>query len=276
MTRWVLIMLFALTGCSSNSDSATDQDRTTARDKFDPATLPAPEVFVWGSQPISVSPPPEDWYRERESSGGLRGVRFIKSRSFGEEIRIAEHYALDDRLRCSEQLDLLENLEDFNRNEFSRALQRARFYIPDPITSFEERSAEVANEALDEARAAFLAGDISDARYSIRRAIDRGRSIRYALDDVLDRVMFDSAAYEPFGVVETMPQRSGYVGGVPSVAVDYTLDSRDNGHLYSGRQVYVVEDNRLFVLSFHGLRQNLELFEAIVDSVSFPRSRCVL
>ncbi len=276
MTRSIAPLLLAIAGCGGEHDTAGSEATFAAREPFDPATLAAPEVFAWGSQPIAVSPPPDGWYMERESSGGLRGVRFIKSQSFGEEIRIAEYYALDDRLRCTEQLDLLERLDEMNRNEFSRALQRARFYVPKPYTSFEARAAEVANEAFDEARAAYLAGDVSGARYAIRRAIDRGRSIRYSLEDVLDEVLFDRAAYEPFGTVETMPPESGYVGGMPSVSVDYTLDSTANGHLYFGRQVYVMQDSRLFVLSFHGLRHHIELFEAIVDSVTFPSSRCVL
>ncbi len=274
MSRWLSVLLIALAGCDGEPKQAASMAPSAMPEAFDPAMLPPPETFTWGSQPISVSPPPDGWNRQRAQSGGLRGVRFIKSRSFGEEIRIAEHYALDDRLRCSEQMELLENLDRFDRNEFARAVQRAKFYLADPINSFEQRSAETANQYLDEAREAFLAGDISGARRAVRRAIDQGRSIRYALDDVIDRVMFDAASYDSFGRVETLGRKSGYVGGVPSVSIDYTLDSHDNGHLYHGRQIYVLEDNRLFVLTFHGLRQNLPVFEAIVESVSFPRSLC--
>lgn len=229
---------------------------------------------MWGSQPIAVSPPPDDWRRDRAQSGGLRGVRFIKSRSFGEEIRIAEHYALDDRLRCSEQMELLETLDDMDRREFARGIQRARLYVPEPINMFEERSAENANEFLDAARDAFQRDDARGARRALRSAIDSARSIRYNLSEVIDRVMFDSASYDSFGTVETMPPESGFVGGVPAISVDYTLDSDANGHLYYGRQVYVLENNRLFVLTFHGLRHNLALFEAMIDTVTFPRSLC--
>ena len=243
-------------------------------ESFDPASLPAPETFTWGSQPISASPAPEGWYRDRAQSGGLRGVRFIKSRSFGEAIRIAEHYALDDRSRCAQLTELLEDLDNLDRRDFLGAIQRARFYAPDPINSYEERKVESANANLDEARAAYLAGDLRAARRGIERALRDGRDMLYRIDEVIDRVMFDPGSYDSFGEVETMPPQTGSVAGAPSVSVDYTLDSRDNGHLYYGRQVYVLENNRLFVLAFHGLEHNLPLFEAIVDSVSFPRGRC--
>ena len=185
---WTVILVLSLASCGGNDQSAAEASPTTVREDFDPASLPSPETFTWGSQPIAASPPPEGWYREREQSGGLRGVRFIKSRSFGEEIRITEHYALDDRLRCTEQMELLEQLDNLDRNDFMRRLQRARFYVSNPINSFEQRSAEAANEYLDEARAAFHSGDRSGARRAIRQAIDQGLSIRYQLDEVLDRV----------------------------------------------------------------------------------------
>lgn len=266
--------LAALAGCADDVESTADATIQTVSDGLDSASLPAAETFTWGSQPISVSPPPEDWYRDRANSGGLRGVRFIKSRGFGEEIRIAEHYALDERLRCGEQMALLDELDGLSRNEFAGRLQRARLHVRDPINLFEERAAETANAALDEASARFRADDIPGTRRAIRQAIDRARGIRYQLTEVVDRVMFDEASYDSFGNVQTMAPVNGYVGGMPSISVDYTLDSTDNGHQYRGRQVYVLENNRLFVLSYHGLLRNLPVFEAILDSVSFPRSLC--
>mgnify|MGYP001811929038 CR=1 FL=1 len=163
---------------------------------------------------------------------------------------------------------------DLDRRDFLGGLQRARFYAPDPINSYEERKVEAANADLDEARAAYLAGDLRGARRSIEQALRQGADILYRLEEVVDRVMFDPGSYDSFGEVDTMPPQTGQVAGSPSMSVDYTLDSRDNGHRYFGRQVYVLENNRLFVLAFHGLEHNLPVFEAIVDSVSFPRSRC--
>lgn len=263
-----------LASCGGEPEPVASAVLPSGHDSFDPASLPPPEVFRWGSQPISVSPAPEGWYREDSHSGGLSGVRFVKSRSFGEEIRIAEHYALDDRSRCTQLTALLQDLENLDRREFLRAVQRARYYAPDPINSYEERKVEAANADLDGARAAYLSGDLSGARRAIQQALRQGSDILYRMEEVIDRVMFDPRSYDSFGTVETMPPQNGFVAGAPSVSVDYTLDSRDNGHLYYGRQVYVLENNRLFVLTFHGLEHNVALFEAIVDSVSFPRSEC--
>lgn len=270
---WIVVTLL-LASCGGEPESVTDSVLPSGHERFDPASLPLPEVFTWGSQPISASPAPEGWYREKAQSGGLHGVRFIKSRSFGQEIRIAEHYALDDRSRCTALSALLQDMDNLNRRQFLGDLQRAKFYVPDPINSFEERKAEAANAYLDEARASYLAGDSNGARRAIQQALRQGSNILYRLEEVIDRVMFDPRSYEPFGEVETMSPQTGHVAGVPSVSIDYTLDSRDNGHLYYGRQVYVLKNNSLFVLRFHGLQHNLPLFEAIVDSVSFPRGQC--
>lgn len=270
---WIVATLL-LASCGGEPEFVTTSELPIGHERFDPASLPPPEVFTWGSQPISASPAPEGWYREKAQSGGLRGVRFIKSRSFGEEIRIAEHYALDNRSRCAQLTALLRDFENLDRRDFLGALQRARFYAPDPINSYEERKVAAANADLDAARTAYLAGDLNGARRAIQQALRQGSDILYRIEEVIDRVMFDPGSYDSFGEVETMPPQTGYVAEAPSVSVDYTLDSRDNGHLYYGRQVYVLENNHLFVLTFHGLQHNLPLFEAIVDSVSFPRGQC--
>jgi hypothetical protein len=238
--------------------------------------LPPPEIFSWGSQPISASPPPAVWRREREQSGGLRGVRFIKSGGFGEEIRIAEHYALDDRLRCQRLKDLWSDFESLERREFERATQRAALYAVPPIGPEEAYFAERANEQLQRARTEFRAGEQRNARRSIRRAFDEAKRIRYSLNEVLDRVMFDASAYDSFGEVVVQPPQRGEVAGEPSVSVDFTLDSIERRILYRGRQVYVLKNSRLFVLTFLGLGQNLPLFDEIVATVSFPPNSCVL
>jgi len=83
------------------------------------------------------------------------------------------------------------------------------------------------------------------ARDAVRRAIGRAPFIRFTLEEVVDRAMFDKASYEQFGKVVVQPPRSGYV------------------------------DGRLFVLAYHGLERNLPAFEAIVATVSFPPSLCI-
>ncbi|MDJ0905266.1 MAG: hypothetical protein QNI96_04545 [Woeseiaceae bacterium] len=259
----IALAMSACGGSDSSGDGAT----------FD---LLPPEQFVWGSQPISVSPPPEGWRRDKAQQGGLEGVRFIKSRSVGEEIRIAEHYALDRRSRCTQLMELMADLENLSDQEFAVRLQRARFYVPEPINAGEKRWADYANESLDRARDAHRNDNLGGVRAAITDAFEQGGRIQYSLDEVVDRVMFHESQYDSFGqVVAHLPQ-DGMIGGEPSVSVDYTLDSTERDIKYYGRQAYVLKNNRLFVFTFHGLPENLPLFDQILETVTFPPSQCVL
>jgi hypothetical protein len=58
-----------------------------------------PETFDWAGQQISLAPPPAGWRREGQSSGGIRGARFVKERSVGEAIGVGDYYLLANRLR---------------------------------------------------------------------------------------------------------------------------------------------------------------------------------
>jgi hypothetical protein len=245
------------------------------RSSLEPPTLPAVELFNWGGQPISVSPPPDGWERQKEQSGGLRGVRFIKTGSGGEEIRLAEHHSLDKRDRCERLTELLADFDKLDLNGFRLRVQRARPYAEPPISDQEERLARAANASLDQAFNAFYGGDSVAARSAVTQALERAQRIRYSLDDVLDRVMFSADAYDSFGTVLVDTPLRATLGGRPSVSVDFTLDSVEREVPFQGRQVYVLENNRLFVLAFLGLEENLPLFEAILATVSFPPGQCV-
>lgn len=260
------IVMLALSACGNEEGAGTGAV----------AELPPPEIFAWGSQPISASPPPETWWREKAQSGGLRGARFIKSGSVGEEIRIAEHYALDERSRCTQLTSLLSDLDKLDARDFNRRIQRASLYVSPPINAAEKRHADRANAQLARARDAFRSGQTSEARSAIAWAFEHASRIEYSLDEVLDRVMFDASSYESFGRVTTLMPKDLTIAGEPAVSIDYTLDSNDRGITYYGRQAYVLKNNRLFVLTFHGLQENIPLFEQIVESVSFPANKCVL
>jgi hypothetical protein len=231
-------------------------------------------VFNWGGQPISVSPPPESWRREKAQSGGLRGVRFIKIGSVGEEIRLAEHYALDERDRCARFSELLRDLDKLDRREFGKATHQTRLYASPPINDREAYLVELANGQLDRARETFNRDQPGKTRTAIARAFEHAVAIRYSLDQVVDRVMFSPDSYDSFGKVEVQSPVGGELAGEPSVSVDFTLDSRDRKILYSGRQVYVMHNNRLFVMTFLGLPENLPLFDQIVAGTSFPPGQC--
>ena len=263
--RFSVLLLFAwvLASCGPGGGSSSEL-----------AALPPAEVFNWGGQPISVSPPPESWRREKAQSGGLRGVRFIKIGSVGEEIRLAEHYALDERDRCARFSELLSDLDKFDARQFSKALHQTRLYASPPINDREAYLVELANEQLSRARLTFLRDQPVKARSAVTRAYEHAVGIRYSLDEVVDRVMFSPDSYDSFGKVEVQSPVEGTLAGEASVSVDFTLDSRDRKILYSGRQVYVMHNNRLFVMTFLGLPENLPLFDQIVGTVSFPPGQC--
>lgn len=236
--------------------------------------LPPPEVFTWGGQPISFSPPPAGWERQKAQQGGLRGVRFIKRRSVGEEVQVAEHYALDERDRCARLEALLRDLDNLGDRDRAIALQRARLYASPPLNGREERLAEQANEILDQARDALRRDDTVEARKAISSALEHAARIRYSLREVLDRVMLSPARFEGLpGGFEIAAAVPAQVAGEPAMSVDYTLHY--DGRTYRGREVYVEKNNRLFVAHFQGLEENLPLFERILETVSFPPGYCV-
>lgn len=233
---------------------------------------PPAEVFSWGGQPISFSPPPESWRREKEQSGGLRGARFVLSGSMGERIHVAEHYQLDDRDHCVRLAALASDFEDMDDQTFRNDLLRARPYAPEPINWSEAQYASEANESLDSAFQARMQKDSTNVRYWLDRAREEVLRVRYTLEEVVDRVVFTTEGFPSEPTFEVGEIEATSVGGEPAYVLDYGMFHR--GQDYVGREYYVLKNNRLFVASFQGLEGNLELFEDIVDSISFPPGDC--
>jgi hypothetical protein len=253
----LLLVLGAAAGCGSEPE---DQPLAQA------------EVFTWGDQPISFSPPPDGWRREKHQSGGLQGVRFVKTGSVGERIHVAEHYSLGDRDRCTELQGLLREFDQLNRQTFPRAVQKARLWVPEPINHRDTWVVHEANQALDRALAAYRMGDSVGARRAIGDALEKAGQMQYTLDEVVERVMFSTEGFDgraKFVIGEPAP---GEVAGEPMIWVGYTMRFRKQN--YIGREVYVLKNNRLFVASFQGLAENLPLFERVVDTISFPPGSC--
>ena len=238
----------------------------------EPPPLPPAEVFAWGGQPISFSPPPEDWRREKEQSGGLRGARFVLAGSVGERIHIAEHYALDERDHCARLAALASDHERLDDNAFRNDLLRARPYVPEPINGWEGRYASDVNSSLDSAFQARMQRDPAMTRHWLDRAREEAAQIRYTLDDVVERVTFTAPASPSGSTFEVGERRSASVAGEPAYALNYVMKLR--GRTYLGREYYVLKNNRLFVASFQGLANNLALFESIVESITFPPGAC--
>ncbi len=236
------------------------------------AGLGSPEVFTWGGQPISFSPPPEGWERQRSQPGGREGIEFIKVGSVGEVIGVEEAFYLDHRDRCDRLQALIEDLDNLEPRDLARALQRARPYAQPPLNVGEAWNARAANVRLDRAQEALRDRDHGLAREEIRAAREQLSRIRYSLDEVVDRVMYTGEGLPPYVTVQVGEPTSGELAGVPAIAVSY--DMQYGGRTYRGRQIYVVNNNRLFVMRYQGLEKNLPLFERVVETVSFPPGGC--
>jgi hypothetical protein len=238
----------------------------------DEPTLAASEAFTWGGQPISFSPPPPGWERKRSQPGGREGVEFIKAGSVGEVIGVEEAFFLGNRDRCDRLKELMRDLDNLDSRKLALAIQKARLYARPALNSKEEQWAEAANDSLDRARAELREGDSMLARDEIATAYEQAGMIRYSIDEVVDRVLYDPKGLPPYISVEIGEPTSGELAGEPAVAVSYIM--KYSGRTYEGRQIYVVKNNRLFVIRFQGLAENVPLFERIVRTVSFPAGEC--
>ncbi len=232
-----------------------------------PAVVPR-ETFNWGSQPIAFSPPPPGWRREGELSGGLRGARFIKTGSVGEAIGVANYYLLSDRDGRVKLRQLLATFDTYDRYHFRRALQLAKSRTDQPFSPLEAQVAKAVNAALDRAYAAYVNGDRDRARAQIGAALFEAEQLRFSLDDVIGVVIFQPERRQEPERFQVLQRRNGQIGGEPAVSVDYTYDSPERR--YYGREAYVVRNNHLFVVTFIGLKENLEVFDRVVASIGFP------
>ena len=72
------------------------------------------EAFDWTGERISFSIPPVGWRREGETSGGIKGARFVKERSVGEGIGLGDDYILADRNRSAHIREILEKFDTYD------------------------------------------------------------------------------------------------------------------------------------------------------------------
>ncbi len=223
------------------------------------------EVFHWTSQPVSFTPPPADWRREGELSGGVRGVRFVRAHSVGEAITVGEFHRIAERNRTHALHELLEEFEKMDRREFLRQSQLAQSRTDDYFTEQERRVAEEVNAALSRARSAHLNGDLKTARDEVGNAYEAAKRFRLTLDDVLEKVALPSVRRETL----SFERRDLQIGGEP--AVSYEWPYHHSGRPYVRREVFVVYDSHVYVLRFIGLEKTLPLFERVTASIEFQR-----
>jgi len=226
-----------------------------------------PETFDWAGQQISLAPPPAGWRREGQSSGGIRGARFVKERSVGEVIGVGDYYLLANRLRRARLQEIIDQFDTFDRRDFQRALRQAYAHTDSPFTPLEAAVAEEINAALGRATAAFRMNDRARARTELGVALGAAARLRFTLGDVLDAVVFTPERRQEPQRWRVVGRREATIGGEPAVIIDYTFDTPER-RLY-GREVYLLHDSHLFVATFLGLERNLRVFDRVVESIRF-------
>jgi hypothetical protein len=226
------------------------------------------ETFEWTDHPIAFAPPDERWARESERSGGLLGARFVKQRSMGEAIEVAEYYVIGQRDGRASLADLLQKLDSYDDRDLRRQLSLARYRTDDPINPLETDVATRVNEALDRAMLAHIHGDADAVRAAVHDAQFAADGMRFSLADGIERVAFDPAKRNDPSMYTVTSRGTTTVAGEPAITVDYTVKLPER--TMAAREVYWAHDNHLFVASFIGLAQNLELFDRVVASVTWP------
>lgn len=239
----------------------------------EPVTLLPPETFTWtGGQPISFSPPPEEWKRSRYQNGGTEGVDFVLAGSGGEQILIAERFFLGKRDRCSAIGELLDNLGDFNTRSFSEALQKGKRFEDSAASVQDERLTPDINDTLNRAKDHFRAGDMALVQVELNRALELSGEIRYTLAETVDQVLFTAKGNTVYPKLQVDAPVDDKVAGEPAARVDFTFDS--HGVPFVGRRIYVVNNNRMFEIGLQGRETTVPLFEAVLNSITFPPGPC--
>ncbi|MFC1572153.1 hypothetical protein ACFL6M_01015 [Candidatus Eisenbacteria bacterium] len=230
--------------------------------------LPAPETFRWSEKPITFSPPPENWKRQKAQSNGRSGVRFERFGAPWGRIIVAEYYPVGRRDRRAPLAELIADTDRLSENEFSKRLQRVQFLALDPVYDEEREIARRANNALSEARTLHRKGDRADARRSLDMALRFAYLVEYELDDFLDEVLVTADQFVDADDVYISTPFPDSLAGVATQCVSYRM--RHDGFLYSGLEIWALVDNHLFTLDCLGTRSDSLLFERILDTVSFP------
>ncbi|MEX1311405.1 MAG: hypothetical protein AB1Z65_13360 [Candidatus Sulfomarinibacteraceae bacterium] len=237
--------------------------------------LPAPERFDWGGgQPIRFSPAPADWRREKTTSGGLLGLRFVKSGSVGEGITMAEAFRFGEHDRCAEIDEMLAACDDLDWRELSDLVRKSRINVWNPVSDHEVYMGEQVNSAMDRAVNAAREGESRVVCRELETAREQAGRIVFSLDDLdEDELAVFRAGDRVSERALTLVGRSWTeVAGEPAYRRDYTFEHR--GHLFIGRELFVMHNNRLFVAHFHGLEEHLPLFEGMIASIVFPAGEC--
>jgi hypothetical protein len=262
--RWLgpWLVLSALTGAACDSTAAPP----------DPPKLSPAETFDWTGEPISFAMPAAGWRREGETSGGVKGIRFVKEQSVGEGIGFGDYYILADRNRTAYVREMLANFDTYDAGfAWDRALRQTYAYTDTPFTALETEIAQAVNQEIAEADAAWRSRDRDRARAHLEAALAEGQRLHFSLPEVIDRVEFKPERRQEPDRYKLIGRRDTVIAGEPAVVVDYTVTVPERGRTYAAREAYVVHNSHLFICTFIGLEETLTVFDAMVASITFPR-----
>ena len=229
------------------------------------------ETFDWSGKEISFSIPPIGWRREGETSGGIKGVRFVKERSVGEAIGLGDYYILADRNRTAHIRDILARFHTFDDGfAWDKALRNAYAYTDTPFSSLEAEISERVNSEVAQARGVYRR-DRDAAKAHLEAALAEASRLHFSLAEVISRVEFRPEGRQNPEWYRLLGRRETEIAGVPAVIVDYTVKVPERLHTYSAREAYFVHDSHLFICTFIGLQESLAVFDAILASIEFPK-----
>jgi hypothetical protein len=239
-----------------------------------PPELQARETFDFSGERISFQVAPIGWRREGETSGGIKGVRFVKEHSVGEGIGLGDYYILADRNRSAPIRDILAKFDTFDQGfAWDRALRTAYAYTDTPFSSLESEIAGRVNREVGQAGAAYRNRDRDAAKAHLEAALAEASRLRFSLGDVITRVEFTPERRQNPEWYRMLGRRDTSVAGEPAVIVDYTVKVPERPHTYTARETYFVHNSHLFICTFIGLPESLAVFDAILASlasIEFP------
>lgn len=260
LTSAVALVLLVAPGCSSGSETPKPPD------------LQPRETFDWSGEKISFPIPPIGWRREGETSGGIKGVRFVKERSVGEGIGLGDYYILADRNRASHIREILAKFDTYDYGfAFDRALRDAYAHTDTPFSSLESEIAERVNAAVSQTAAAWRNRDRDAAKAHLESALADASRLRFSLDEVIGRVEFKPEGKQNPEYYRLLGRRETTIAGEPAVVVDYTVKVPERPQTYSAREAYFVHNSHLFICTFIGLPETLAVFDAMLASIEFPQ-----
>ena len=249
------VAVLALVGCGKPKAPSTTE-----------ALLP-PATFEFAPQAVSFSPPAPPWAAEKQTSGGLMGVRYVRVGGEGEAIGVADYYDVSRRPRQAALDRLLALDPDFAGYRFEEALREA-WCRNDPYTATERDACGVIDRELRRADTARLMSDYDAVRDALATARIQADRIHYTLPDVLDRAIFKPEETPSAQGYSFVGRRAATIGGEPAVVVDWTIDLKEGRRFI--RKAYVFHDTSLFVAEFIGLETTLPLFDKVLSSIAFP------